>query len=144
MKAGPVWDFNGYFMYYKEQLICDKCQYYEELFKDPAFVERVKEKWPAYKMRLDDNGGMTDYVDSLFNTVKQAALRDWNMWNWSSINNNNPEQQHTLIYTNLPRKINWLGEQIAAKSVTYDNRYTDKNEDFSGQDDQTSDFGFGF
>lgn len=143
LKAGPVWDFDSY-LFYEKNLRCTKCQYYGDLFKDPAFVARVKEKWPIYRANLDASGGMVTYLDNLYNTVKLAARRDRQLWPWASYVGTRPvDDQYAIIQSGIMPKINWLESQINAMVVTYDSK-TGGNEDFEGQQDKDGEFNFGF
>lgn len=143
LKAGPVWDFDTY-LFRKQWLICNNAQYYGALFKDPFFVQRVKQKWPGFRAGVDSNGGMVAFIDSLYSVVKYAARRDRVMWPWADYNNTqDADTQYGRIRAGLPAKLDWLGEQIEAMKVNYDNK-SGGNEDFGGQQDKGDDFNFGF
>ncbi len=142
LKAGPLWDFDSYY-FKSKKLWCNNCQYYGTLFTEPSFVARVKEKWPRYRERLDERGGMIAYLDSLYSVVRPSALRDRGMWPWSPKWVGNVDAQYSLIHDNFTSKLDWLGEQIAAMKVNYDNK-SGGNEDFDGQQDKGGDFNFGF
>lgn len=144
MKSGPVWDFDTYLFRTKQLMCIKKCQYYEELFSEPRFLSRVKEKYSRYQSRLEVRGGMVSYLDSLYNTVHLSALRDRQIWPWPAVIGTMPiDEQYEIIRTGLPDKLDWLGEQIAAMKVTYDNK-TGGNEDFEGQQDKDGEVNFGF
>lgn len=143
LKAGPVWDFDTY-MFVDQVFRCNKAQYYGELFKEPGFVARVKEKWPAYRARLDENGGMEGYLDELYSVVKYSARRDHQMWPWTSYQvPRTVDEQYDIIKAGITAKLDWLGEQIAAMKVNYDDK-SGGNEDYSDQQDKGGDFGFEF
>jgi hypothetical protein len=66
------------------------------------------------------------------------------MWPWATIHNSMPaDDQYSIIRSGLPEKLDWLGAQIAAMKVNYDNK-SGGNEDFDGQQDESGNFGFGF
>lgn len=142
LKAGPVWDFDVYFMYYEEKFFCNKAQYYQELLSDPAFVARLKEKWPRFKARLDADGGMTAYLDSLYATARASALRDREMWAaiWRPTDPT-PDEGYSEMRSYLENKIAWMDSAISALVVNYDNKGAG-TEDFGNQ--QNPDFGFEF
>lgn len=143
LTAGPVWDFDSY-LFMEKNLRCKSGQYYKTLFTEPYFVERVKEKWPRYRDRLDERGGMIAYVDSLYAAVRPAALRDRVLWPWASyVSSRSVDEQYTLIHDNMTAKLDWLGAQFAAMEVNYDNK-SGGNEDFGGQQDKGDDFNYGF
>lgn len=144
LKAGPVWDFDVYFMYYEAQAFCNEAQYYKELFSEPSFVARVKEKWPRFKARLEADGGMEAYLDSLYNTAVASARRDRQMWAhiWR-VNDPTPDEAYPIQRSYLTNKIAWMDSYISSLVVNYDNKGTG-TEDYGGQGDKTGDFGFGF
>lgn len=150
LRAGPVWDFDIYF-FRKKEMECNDCQYYGDLFRDPAFVQRVKEKWPILHERLngvfegkDPRKSMVQYLDSLHTVVRDAAIRDREIWPWAGYAKRvTVDEQWTQIREGLPSKLDWLDAQFAAMSVTFDNKGTG-TQDFGDQTDGTGDFGFGF
>jgi hypothetical protein len=147
LKSGPVWDFDTY-LYNDKVLICTtNCQYYDELFSEPYFVNRVKEKWPEFRAQLDGAGGkksMVQYLDSLYSTVKLAARRDRVMWPYATHGaTRSADVQYNQLRVGIPDKLDWLGEQIAAMKVNYDNK-SGGNEDYDGQQDKDGEFNFGF
>lgn len=146
LRAGPVWDFDIYF-FRKKEMECNDCQYYGDLFRDPAFVQRVKEKWPVLHARLNGSGGkksMVQYLDSLHTVVRDAAIRDRVIWPWAGYAKRvTVDEQYNQIRDGLPDKLDWLDGQFAAMSVTFDDKGTG-TEDYGGQGDKTGDFGFGF
>lgn len=83
LKAGPVWDMHmsaksGAGYHAKDAL------YYDRLFKDMKFVERVKEKWYGTDTELgfvDQVGDVESRVDSIAALIQQAGDRDFKIWN---------------------------------------------------------------
>ncbi|MBQ6952700.1 MAG: CotH kinase family protein [Bacteroidales bacterium] len=147
LKSGPVWDFDTYLFNDKVLICTTSCMYYGDLFKESGFVSRVKEKWPDFRARLDGAGGkkdMVQYLDSLYANVKLAARRDRVLWPYATHPaTRSVDVQYDQLRVGLPDKLDWLGDQIAAMKVNYDNK-TGGNEDFGDQKDKGDDFNFGF
>lgn len=59
--------------------------YYEFLFKDPVFVERLKEKWNNYRDRWKNEIPL--FIESNHSKIKRAAKRNEIMWpSWAREN----------------------------------------------------------
>ena len=78
MKAGPVWDFdcatfkpNGNHFSSKGSI------YYPRLFLDPAFVQRVKERWAILKPEFETIGS---FIDEQKNKLQKSADINIEMW----------------------------------------------------------------
>ena len=110
--AGPCWDFDSY-LFSSKKLYCNKGQYYGRLFQDPAFVARVKEKWPAFRAAVEGTDGqrtpVTAFLDSCYNAVKYSADRNQKMWTWTMFE---VDSEYQTIRNGLPEKLQWLEEQI--------------------------------
>lgn len=110
LKAGPLWDqelfqvnksFNSRNMYY-----------YKYLFKDPAFVALVKERWALYKSSILGNEnyeGFLDYLNAMVAQIKESARRDIAYWD-------NPYftlgGEVSPVRTGFLSKIEWMDRQI--------------------------------
>lgn len=112
LTAGPCWDFDSY-LFSSQKLYCTKGQYYGRLFKDPVFVARVKEKWPAFRAAVEGTDGhripITEFVDSCYNAVKYSADRNQKMWDWTMFQ---IDSEYETIRTGLPAKLQWMEDQI--------------------------------
>lgn len=83
LKAGPVWDMHfwgksGPDYHAKDAL------YYQRLFEDPVFVQRVKDKWygtDTEKGFPELVGEIDSRVDSIALLINQSGDRDLKMWN---------------------------------------------------------------
>lgn len=79
--VGPPWDFDAWTfgLYGTSHYYCTKTSlYFEYLFKDPFFVNRMKEKWSKYKelwLKV-----IPDYIDDQYKYIENAAKR--NEWLW--------------------------------------------------------------
>lgn len=101
LAAGPVWDFDLAFnsVYVDEKndlrplrfeqqegwrhlgidsLYNGQSLWYGRLLQDVAFVDHLKERWQLLKPRFE---GLTTYIDSLDNLIREDAIIDQQMWN---------------------------------------------------------------
>ncbi len=83
--AGPVWDFDwGTFSPtadgggYPNNLLNNSAVWYGELFQDPAFVARVKERWAAIKPILESS--IPNYINEQANKVKASDEANITLW----------------------------------------------------------------
>lgn len=78
---GPPWDFDAWTfgLYGTSHFYCTKTAlYYENLLKDPFFINRLKEKWAFYKPIWLDK--IPKFIDDQYQLIKRAALRNDKMW----------------------------------------------------------------
>ncbi len=78
---GPPWDFDAWTfgLYGTSHFYCTKTAlYYENLLKDPYFVNRLKEKWAIYKPVWLEK--IPKFIDDQYELIKRAALRNDKMW----------------------------------------------------------------
>ena len=78
---GPPWDFDAWTfgLYGTGHFYCTKTAlYFENLFKDPYFVNRMKEKWAVYKSIWLDS--IPKFIDTQFDYIHRSALRNDKMW----------------------------------------------------------------
>lgn len=64
LRMGPPWDFDAYSFgqYGVRCFLCkDDAMYYKQLFKDPVFVDCVREKWNRYKSVWQSE--IPEYID---------------------------------------------------------------------------------
>ena len=79
--AGPVWDFDwGTFVLSKENdpdLRIQKSLFYEGLFKDPAFVQNLKERWSVLKPQFETLG---DFIDAQADWIRSSEATNHALW----------------------------------------------------------------
>lgn len=83
LKAGPVWDMHFWGKSGPDYNAKDAL-YYQRLFEDPVFVQRVKDKWygtDTEKGFPDLVGEIDSRVDSIASLINQSGDRDLKMWN---------------------------------------------------------------
>lgn len=79
--AGPVWDLDLYTFSTKvhdvnQFLLKGSCLYYRELFTDPTFVKKVKERWKTLKASLEDGYSIYDYLADRSNLIREEVKMD--------------------------------------------------------------------
>ena len=117
LKAGPVWDFDwGTFteekvtgFYVKDGL------YYSQLFKDPVFVNLVKQRWRKFKPLFEE---IKDVIVKTGESLATSVELDDAMWSLKNADIIN--QDETMSFTNAFYKMRgnysnrlvWLDSQI--------------------------------
>lgn len=74
---GPVWDFDWETYTPKTWFSINESLYYERLFQDPRFVEKVKERWEMYKA---DYETLPEYIRSEAARIRNSDRMDSPMW----------------------------------------------------------------
>jgi hypothetical protein len=115
LKAGPVWDFDwGTFM--NSSGFCVKeTLWFSQLFKDPVFVNKVKERWEKFKPSFEE-------IDALIQNERDhltlsAELNDamWSLKNFTPINEDEDLPYDNALYkmrNNYLFRLEWLDQQI--------------------------------
>lgn len=116
LHMGPVWDFdwgtfrNGSWV---ENFRVKECIWYKYLFKDPAFVKRVKEKWAESKA---DFMGILDYIDETAEYVKRSAISDKSRWPMTTHENDDEtigfDNAISRLKQGYQRHLEWIDRQI--------------------------------
>lgn len=115
LKAGPVWDFDWEtFVPYKSGgFVVSGAIYYGYLFKDDAFVARVKERWALLKPALE---GVGEFISSEADRIAPAVEENIRLWP-IDVTVNQDEQLSFAdavrrMRTSYENKLRWLGKQI--------------------------------
>ena len=111
--VGPPWDVDAWsFGTYGLKVFWakDNSLYFNLLFKDPVFINRVKEKWDRYKKVWSEQ--IPKYIDEQYNKIHRSAKRNEMIWpDWivpsSSYEQSVQEMKETYI-----TQLNWMDEQI--------------------------------
>ncbi len=111
-KFGPVWDFgNAFRRGDKNRFIWQDPQFNQtwigELYKFPAFQEKVKEVWKEFC----DNGydGLSDYIREYADDIKEAATSNFEKWPQYGNGDICAGSESMLAY--LKGSVKWLGKQ---------------------------------
>jgi hypothetical protein len=117
LKAGPVWDFDWttFRDKYREGFYAGMGLYYPQLFQDPVFVKKVRERWLKFKPFFDE---IPDIITAEGTRLFDSAALDDEMWNLKNFENLNEDNQ--LAYVDAVAKMraffiarmNWLHTQI--------------------------------
>ena len=118
LKAGPVWDFDwGTFRSGGEvtSFRNNKSIFYEYLFKDPAFVARVKEKWAESKA---DFLSVTDFIDKTAAQIEISVEFDKKKWTMTTTTNKDESlsfgEAVTTMKNNYKKHWEWMDQKIAS------------------------------
>ena len=114
--VGPSWDFDAYsfgtFQRGHGFLIKDNAFYFPLLFKDPVFVNRVKERWSNYKDKWKED--IPKFIEQQYNMIRKSALRNEFMWkDWlpnDYFSNYDESVRYMLAWYN--DHVEWLDGQI--------------------------------
>lgn len=111
-KFGPVWDFGNAFQRgSKHKFVWQDPLFNQvwigEIYKYPAFQEKVKEVWKE----ICDNGlaGISEYLENLANKCNKAAKQSNKRW--PQYGNANMIAGMSTIISNLNKSAIWLGKQ---------------------------------
>lgn len=76
--AGPVWDFDwGTFRITSTGLILKTALWYDKLFENPMFVDRLKERWAANKLQLE---AVETFIAETAEQIRESAEGNKVMW----------------------------------------------------------------
>ena len=114
--VGPPWDFDAWsfgYVDYERWLAKESALWLEQLFKDPLFVARVKEKWEVYKEIWRTVG--VDYMDKQYHRIYKAAKRNYYMWpEWVGLYRDlSYEESVEKMRQSIIRRIAWMDERIS-------------------------------
>lgn len=114
---GPPWDFDAWSfgcVKYEYWLTKESSLWLEQLFKDPLFVTRVKEKWDVYKKIWRTEG--IDYMNNQYDRIFKAAKRNntmWTEWCWA-YQDMSFEESVEKMRQSIIHRIEWMDERIGA------------------------------
>ena len=117
---GPPWDFDAWtFGLYdgpRKLYATTWTLYYRQLFTDPVFINRVKEKWldiyPRWKSEIPI------YIDERYEYIRKSAIRNesllWN--NWHRVNEY-PQKEYRQVVEDMKNnyliQLDWMNEQFS-------------------------------
>lgn len=112
--AGPCWDFDWGTFTPSTSWNVKNAIWYSYLFKDPAFVARVKEKWNAQKAAYD--AVASTYIDAVATEIKESVAADKTLWPCTSTVNGDKDLSFddavARLKSSLQAKIAWMDSQI--------------------------------
>lgn len=87
LKAGPVWDYDwATFRPNGEGLINASDMWYDALFRNPVFVQRMKERWKQCKADVEQ---VERFIDETGDAIRESAeynARLWPLNSWDNVN----------------------------------------------------------
>ena len=92
--------------------------YYTSLLKDPAFKQRLVDRWNMLKVRF---AGLPEYIDMMADSIR--ASEEWNYKVWGRIQNSNGDENSDINLTfqesvnkmkeGFEKKFKWIDENIS-------------------------------
>lgn len=145
LHAGPVWDFNiamgnanycngesylGWAMDFNDHCIQDGWIihfWWKRLWDDPAFRQRLSDRWQELRGNLFTTPKVVGLVDSLSGVLDQSQVRNWqrwpvlNQWVWPNANCCGTYEQHVdYLHDWLVSRLQWIdGKMIALNTGEY-------------------------
>ncbi len=108
---GPVWDFGSSYFRGSGKFIWQDANYtltwIAEIYKFPAFQEKVREVWKEFCENSYD--GLDRFIDDWAATISDAAKYDFKRW--PEYGNNDIAANATKVKYMLGNKAKWLGKQ---------------------------------
>ncbi|MBR7043384.1 MAG: CotH kinase family protein, partial [Prevotella sp.] len=118
LKTGPIWDcdYATFSTHYVSVAPMSRAIYYAQLFKDPAFVARLKERWQQYKPQMLT---IPAYINERAQQVKASAQLNSQLWPISSRVNGDETMAYDEAVERLIKcyndKLQWLDEWISSR-----------------------------
>ena len=116
LKAGPMWDFDwGTFTTTSGFCIKDAL-WYSQLFKDPAFVRKVKERWDKLKPSFKEVALSLEETAIMLSISVELNDEMWSLQNARNINGDERMSHRDAVLSylkkNYENRIEWLDTQI--------------------------------
>lgn len=110
LKAGPLWDLEVFFAWKWFQH--KDSYYFKYLFKDPVFVETVKNRWAIIYSKLNKNEFefLKSYTKNLNLTIEQSARRDLSFWDNEYVDY---DADMNVLVNEFIDKVKWMDEVIS-------------------------------
>ena len=116
LKTGPIWDCD--YLTFTARWVADapmkSAIYYHQLFKDPVFVARFKERWAEYKPQMET---IPTYINAQARKIKSSAEINGQLWPINTRVNNDETLSHddavARMIENYSKKLQWLDEWIS-------------------------------
>lgn len=115
LKAGPVWDFDWGSFRSSSAFCAKEAIWYPQLFKDPVFVKKVKERWAIFKPSFEE---VILLIDEKRHTLGASAELNDKLWSLKNATSINDDEHLSYIdavgkmINNYRNRIEWLDNQI--------------------------------
>lgn len=115
LTAGPVWDFDwGTFSSASPSYTIKGALYYNKLFIDSKFKNRVKERWTELKPQLEQ---IPSFIDSKAQQIKTSADANIQLWpistTWNGDEKLSFDEAVVAMKSSYQAKLEWLDAQIS-------------------------------
>ena len=111
LKMGPVWDFESAFNTSSSYngFVVKNSTWYARLFKDPAFVAKVKERFGYFYSHKND---IINRISANAEYLKYAIQEDNNKWNTFTTTANSGDRAWALYQTTVLEMEKWLNARM--------------------------------
>ena len=110
---GPIWDLDAWSFGtagLRTFWAKDYALYYRYLFRDPVFVNRVKEKWAEYRPIGEEK--IPKFIDDQYRLIYKSAKRNELMWPDWIVPADSYEQSVEQMKDAFMQQLKWMDEQI--------------------------------
>ena len=119
LKMGPVWDFDSAFNTGSSYngFVVKNSTWYARLFKDPAFVSKVKERYGYFYTHKND---IINQISANAEYLKYAIQEDNNKWNTFTSSANSGDRAWALYQSTVFSMENWLNSRMDWLKTEFD------------------------
>ena len=116
LKMGPVWDFDWGTFTSSTEFCAKDAMWFSKLFKDPAFVSKVKERWAKFKPSFEEVSLLMEKETARLAVSAELDDEMWSLDNSIDINGDERMSHHDAVLNYMKRnydnRIKWLNNQI--------------------------------
>lgn len=127
LAMGPIWDFdisagNNHFLEVVNPdgwYIRTKATWFTYLFNDPAFENRIRDKWNTFPERGLDYSSLASFIDQKALAIQSAQIRNFNVWNilniyvWpNAVVTGSYQGEVDYLKTWLHDRMEWIDSQL--------------------------------
>ena len=113
LHAGPVWDFDWETFTPNNWFVVKDALYYQRLFQDAAFVERVKERWTILKPKFEQ---IDAFIESEAERIAPSEKMNHTMWPINQTVNRDESMTFVDAVSRMKKayndKLSWLDAEI--------------------------------
>jgi len=131
LHAGPVWDFNlsAFLAFFRQDIGVTEGWvvdynithpedgflvpfWWEKLAHDTIFIEQASQRWSELRSGVLDSDELMGRMDNLFETTREARIREWLKWSGGPFGFEFIGQDSTLLKLWFPLRLAWLDQQF--------------------------------
>lgn len=117
---GPLWDFDyvawGSTEYEGHDVIgWDRSTWFERLLDDPVFAQKIVDRWPVLKAKLEkliEDGGQLDSYGKELSTSAKYNFEKWGMSELGQNENLTYEQEIDRLKTWIEKRMEWVDNNV--------------------------------